>query len=376
MEQTIFPGVNKIAVLRATALGDMIFALPALKALHCAYPQAEIVYLGRDWHAGFLPGRLPGVKRVVAVPPVKCIEQLAQGLVIDPAAEADFFGRMQAENFDLALQMHGAGEFSNPFVLKLGARFSAGLRSPKAPPLDRWIPFGYYQNEVIRLLEVAALAGANTVSTSLQPCLPVLDADLAAAAPFLDGLRRPFAVIHPGSTDPRRCWSPEKFATVADWIAGQGLEIILTGQGEDGARIQAVQENMRAHALNLCDRLSLPALTGLLSHSALFVGNDSGPLHLALAVGAQAVGLFWVEYILNSMPLLRGNFYPLISWQRQCPRCGRFLDKAEADHPAGPCTHYVSLIEEISPEDMIRGVETMLRVKSNSPSRYTPGCNG
>jgi ADP-heptose:LPS heptosyltransferase len=168
-------------------------------------------------------------------------------------------------------------------------------------------------------------------------------------------------VIHPGSTDPRRCWSPEKYAATADWIAGQGLEIVLTGQGEDASRVQAVQSSMHAPATNLCDRLNLPGLTGLLSQAELFLGNDSGPLHLAIAVGARAVGLFWVENILNSLPLLRNNFYPLIAWQRQCPRCGSYVNKSEADQPSGPCTHYVPFVEEISPQDVIQGVEIMLK---------------
>jgi ADP-heptose:LPS heptosyltransferase len=362
MVHSVIPDVKKIAVFRATALGDLIFALPALHALYCTYPQAEIVYLGRDWHSAFLPGRLPRIQRVIAVPPLKTAEQIEQGLVIDPQAEEHFFALMQREHFDVALQMHGAGEHSNPFILRCGARVSAGLKSPMAPALDRWIPYTYYQNEVIRMLDTAALVGAAASTASLSPRLPVLESDLAKAAPFLENLRRPFAVIHPGATDPRRRWSPAKFAAVADWIAGQGLEIVLTGQGEDANRIRDVQANMRTPAANLCDRLSLPALAGLLSQAALFVGNDSGPLHLALAVGTQAVGLFWVEYMLNSLPLSRGNFYPLIAWQRQCPRCGRYLDKAEADHPTGPCTHYVSLLEEIPPEAAIQEVEIILRM--------------
>jgi ADP-heptose:LPS heptosyltransferase len=359
MDHTIVPDVKKIAVFRATVLGDLIFALPALEALHCTYPRAEIVYLGRNWHTTFLPGRLPGIKRVVAIPRPKSAEQINQGLVIDPAAETELFQEMQAESFDLAVQMHGAGEHSNPFVLNCQARHNVGLKSPNAVPLERWFPYVYYQSEVMRLLEVVALVGAST--DHLQPCLPVLENDFDEAAPFLERLHRPFAVIHPGSTDPRRCWSPEKYAAAANWIAGQGMDIVLTGQGEDAARIQAVLAKMHAPAINLCDRLSLPALTGLLSRAALFVGNDSGPLHLALAVGTRAVGLFWVEYIINSLPLQRGSFYPLIAWQRQCPRCGRFLDKAEADHPTGPCDHYVSLIEEISPENVIQAIEVILR---------------
>src|SRR2546430_14707651 len=63
------PGVRRIAVLRANALGDFIFALPALEALRAAYPQAEIVLLAKKWHATFLQGRPGPVDRVIVVPP-------------------------------------------------------------------------------------------------------------------------------------------------------------------------------------------------------------------------------------------------------------------------------------------------------------------
>lgn len=360
MTQAVFPDVQKIAVFRATALGDLIFVLPALRALRCTYPRAEIVYLGRDWHTAFLPGRLAGPHRVIAVPPPRITKQIIQGLVIDPEAGADFFARMRAEAFDLALQLHGGGEYSNPFVLALEPRFSVGLKSARAAPLDRWIPYIYYQHEVARLLEVVSLAGACPTPGDLQPSLPVLAGDLDAAAPALAELRRPFVALHPGSTDPRRCWSPLKYAAVADACAALGLAVVLTGSGPaDAARIQAVQQAMRAPAHNLCDRLSLPGLVGLLAQARLFIGNDSGPLHLALAVGARAVGLFWAEYTLNSLPLLRERFYPLIAWQRTCSLCGRTLDKAEADTPSNGCTHEVSFIEEIQPEDVLRGVAVL-----------------
>src|SRR5436309_7008981 len=68
-------GVRKIAVLRANALGDFIFALPALEALRAAYPQAEIVLLAKGWHATFLKGRPGPVDRVVVVPPCEGVSE-------------------------------------------------------------------------------------------------------------------------------------------------------------------------------------------------------------------------------------------------------------------------------------------------------------
>jgi ADP-heptose:LPS heptosyltransferase len=360
MQNSIFPEVRKIAVFRATALGDLIFALPALQALRDAYPQAELVYLGREWHAAFLPGRLPGPHRVIAVPPPRTAEQIQMGVVVDPEAEQEFLARMQAEAFDLAIQIHGAGEYSNPFLLSLAPRYTVGLKSPRAVPLDRWIPYVYYQNEVVRALEVVGLAGAGLASSQLLPRLHLLDSDRAEAAPIIESTRRPFAVIHPGSTDPRRTWSPQKYAEVGDFLAASGFAVFLTGTSIESGRVKAVEEAMRAPVTSLCGRLSLPGLAGLLSQAALFVGNDTGPLHLALGVGAKAVGLFWVEYLVNSLPLTRETFTPVIAWQRQCPDCGAFLTKAEADRPSAECPHERSLIEEITPADVIQGIEAVL----------------
>src|SRR3989442_10772331 len=63
------PGVARIAVLRANAVGDFIFTLPALAAVKAAYPGAELVLLGAPWHERFLSGRPGPVDRVLVVPP-------------------------------------------------------------------------------------------------------------------------------------------------------------------------------------------------------------------------------------------------------------------------------------------------------------------
>ena len=212
------PDVAKIAVLRANALGDLIFAVPALDALRAAYPDAEIVLLGRPWHTNFAPGRVRAIDRVEVVP-------LAQGIWSPPGRpdepfELDaFFDRMREEHFDLALQLHGGGRNSNPFVRRLGARVSVGLRTPDAEALDRNVPYVYYQSEVFRLLEVAAAAGAPTVH--VEPHLTVLDGDLAEAADVTGDVGT-LVALHPGATAGRRRWPAEKFAAIGDAAASVG----------------------------------------------------------------------------------------------------------------------------------------------------------
>lgn len=168
-----FDEVLKIAVLRGGGLGDLLFALPALDALAEAYPEAEIVLLGTPMHAALLRGRPGPVARVEVLPKTRGVHGGEHE--DDPRATGAFMRRMRAEGFDLACQMHGGGRYSNPFLLALGARHTVGTAPPDAAPLERTLPYVYYQHEVVRRLETVALAGAPSVGP--EPTLAVTPAE-------------------------------------------------------------------------------------------------------------------------------------------------------------------------------------------------------
>ncbi|HSU21073.1 MAG TPA: glycosyltransferase family 9 protein, partial [Variovorax sp.] len=154
--------MRKIAVFRPNAVGDFVFALPALHALRRAYPEAELVLLGLPWHAAFLDGRPGPIDRVVVVPPMA-------GVGLPPDADDDgaalrFAAAMRAETFDIACQMYGGGTYSNPLVASFGAGLTVGARAEGAPPLDRWVRYAEPNNRRLALLEVASLAGASEVA--------------------------------------------------------------------------------------------------------------------------------------------------------------------------------------------------------------------
>src|SRR2546421_5583352 len=172
------PDVGKIAVLRVNGLGDFLYAVPALEALRAAYPAAEIVLLAKDWHAAFLAGRPGPVDRVVVVPPARGVGE-ANDFEEDRGHLERFFAAMARERFDLAIQIHGGGRYSNPFLLRLGARLTVGLKTPDAAPLDRWAPYIYFQPESIRYLEVVSLIGAK--ATVLEPRISVIEEDFVEA---------------------------------------------------------------------------------------------------------------------------------------------------------------------------------------------------
>lgn len=347
------PDVEKIAVVRANALGDFLFALPALEALRATYPHAEIVLLAKSWHAAFLKGRPSPVDRVVVVPP--CVGVGAEeGAQEDPVALEHFFSDMVREHFDLALQLHGGGRYSNPFTLRLGAHLTVGLRTPDAAPLDRCLPYVYFQQEVMRYLETVSLVGAAPVV--LEPRIAVTQADLVEAQRQVPESDKPLIALHPGASDPGRRWPAEKFAELGDALAAKGAHVLITGVEDERSTVEAVSSAMRCYPQNLCGHLSLGGLTGLLSRCHLVVSNDTGPLHLAAAVGVPTIGLFWGFNMLTGGHLLRAHHRPIISWQLYCSVCGIDLTRSR-------CQHDISYVSDIGVEEVIDAAHQLLCCK-------------
>jgi ADP-heptose:LPS heptosyltransferase len=351
--------VRRIAVLRPNAVGDFVFALPALHALKHCYPEAEIVLLGKDWHAGFLRGRPGPVDRVAVLPPVPGV-----GAPVDAAGDERaidrFIEAMRGERFDIALQMFGAGHYSNPFLLRLGARVSAGARADGAPMLDRWTPYCEPNNRRLALLEVAGLVGAWPGSLPL-PELVVTDADrleadcaLAPMPPMQSIASKRLAVLQPGATDPRRCWPAQRFAALGDRLAQAGMRVAVNGSAAEAALVQAVAGSMRHPAIALAGTLSLGGLCGLLEHAALVVSNDTGPLHLALALGVPSVGIFWLTNLVEGMPLRQSGLRVALSLRTCCPVCGQ-------DNIVTRCAHDESFVADVSLEQVEQLALSLLR---------------
>jgi len=341
---------RKIAVVRANGVGDYLFSEPALQALRSAYPRAQIVLLGKHWHRQFLSGRPGPVDRVIVVP--RCPGVGAEPHEApDTAALDDFFRVMEHEQFDLAVQLHGGGRYSNPFTRRLGARFTIGLQAEDAAPLDRVIPYYYFQPEVLRYLEVVSLVGAAPVR--LEPSLALTPADCAEADALDLPRDRPWVLLHPGATDPRRHWPAPKFAALADTLARHGARILVNGTGPERAVVDAVIGRMRAPAVDLYGRVSLGGLAAVLARCAVVVANDSGPLHLAAAVGTSTVGIYWCGNFINGGPVMRRRHRPSMSWRLNCPICGQ-------NTLTDPCTHSASFVADVDLHEVTRSALALL----------------
>lgn len=292
------PEVQRVAVFRGLMLGDLLCATPALRALRAGLPHARIALVGLPWARSFA-ARLPSVDEFIEFPgwpglPERPIE--------DAAALPRFIARMRARRFDLAVQLHGSGRIVNPLVAAFGARHSAGFASlPDAEdPAGAWrpaadaalyAPWPTHGTEVERLLALTDHLGLPRQGQSLD--WPQSAADQAAAQALLASLPGPahtaYAVVHPGSQLPSRRWPPERFAAVADRIASQGLRVLLTGSAAEAQLTAQVAGAMHAPASNLAGQTSLWTLGALIDGAALLVCNDTGPSHLAAAMGTPSV---------------------------------------------------------------------------------------
>lgn len=339
-----FPNVRRIAVLRGGGLGDLFFALPALEALRAAYPNAEIVLLGSRLHARLLEARPSPVDEVIVLPE-------SDGNGAEPAEREieDFRQRVCHRPVDLGVQLHGGGTWSNPFLLRLEPRFTVGCRAEGAEPLDRSVPFRYYQNETMRALEVACAAGAPAVV--LEPRIRATAADIAAADRVLGLSDRSLITIHPGAKDPRRRWPASNFAAVAAECVDRGLDVVLVGALSEIDLLDSVAVEARARAPQRPDcgvrqlvGSDMSVLCGVLARSAAFVGNDSGPRHLARALDVPTVGVFWAGDVINTGPIGRTWDRVLISWRADCPVCGRDITGETAPR----CPHDASVVDMVS----------------------------
>jgi len=354
--------VSKIAVFRPSALGDFVFCLPAVHALRSAYPTAEIVYLGKRWHADFLRGRPGPVDRVVVVPPVAGIgtsdasdkappdasdnapPDASDNAPADASVEAKFTDAMRRERFDLAMQMYGGGRYANPLLQRFNARLTVGMRTPDAAPLGRCLPFGGLVNRRLQLLEIAALAGAQSWPMTSTLHATNLDRELAARlVPATPG--KPLIMVQPGATDPRRRWPAKRFAAVADALAEEGAIVAVNGTQSEAPLVREVLETMRHDAVDLSGKATLSALCGLLERCTLIVANDTGPLHLALEIGTPGVGIYWFTNLVESAPLSQRGHRAAVSLRVNCPVCG-------LANVVQRCEHDVSFVDDVALEEV------------------------
>ncbi len=271
----------RIGVFRALHLGEMLCAVPALRALRAALPDACITLIGMPWAAG-LVRRFSGLFDAhVSFPGYPGLP----GQAADLAQLPGFMGAMQAQGFDCVLQMHGSGVLTNPLVRTFGATMNAGFYRPGdyCPDPLHFLPWEEDCHEVLRLTRLMEFLGVPVHDCELE--FPLLPEDFRSLHACNAGPpAAPYICLHPGAQVAARRWPAERFAAVGDALHEAGLQVVLAGAAQDHAIAEQVRGSMRAPALNLAGRIGLGAFAALLARARLLLCNDTGLTHLAAAV--------------------------------------------------------------------------------------------
>jgi ADP-heptose:LPS heptosyltransferase len=300
---------KRILAVKQADLGDLLAVTPALQALRAAHPGARIDLLVPPSSADLLEGA-GFLDRIITYD--KYIFDSLRGL-LSPAAVVSALRlllRLRLERYDaLALFHHFATRWGSikfrALAMAVGSPVKAGLDNGRGGfltlhALDRG--FGT-QHEAEYWLAVAGLLGADA-GAGWRTSVPVSDSDRAEAAQLVQSIGNshamhstPLVAVHPGTGrySSARTWPVERFAEVARSLADSHVaDIIVTG-GPDEVELAAALEAEigrpgRVHSF--AGRTSIHVTAALLEQCDLFIGNDSGPMHLAAAVGTPVVAVF------------------------------------------------------------------------------------
>lgn len=283
---------KRILVLRYRFIGDTILTVPFLRNLRRAEPDARIVWVVAPGSSDVVRG-IPYVDDMVYWDPVT-IHADSRGGHRTLAAKWAFIKELRKERFDKVYVLKRSLS-SAIIALLTGARERIGFDTEgRGILLTKRVPYRHDRHEVRNFLAVLSADGIEAPDDYLE-CWTTPEED-AAAESLLSGagvtsLSRVVA-LHPFSANVRRGWPLENFADLASRFRDQGCFPLLLGAPGDRKRLEAVRELFGEETVDMVGRCSLRVTMSLLRRCSLFVGNDSGVMHLAAASGIPLVALF------------------------------------------------------------------------------------
>jgi lipopolysaccharide heptosyltransferase I len=287
----------RILIVRLSAVGDVIHGLPVLNALRGALPDAFLAWVVEDRAAALLRGHA-AIDELIVVP---------RGFLKSPRRIWELRRRLRGLRFDTTIDLQGLAK--SAVVARLsGAPRRIGFGDEKGRELSGWL-----NNDLVRTraahiidcnLELLRPLGIERPPVRFE--IPESAADAAAAAEIVcqQRLEGGFGIINPGAGWPSKLWPAPRFAAVGEYLGRvERLPtlVVWAGEREKGwaRQIVAGGEGYAREA----PRTSLTELAALCRRARVFVGSDTGPLHLAAAVGTACVGMY------GPMPAQRNGPY-------------------------------------------------------------------
>ena len=307
---------RKILVIKLDHLGDVLLATPVFTNLRRTYPKAEIHALVGGWSVPVLRN-CPDIDRLIPYnAPFFCRDTQSA----TPIERLRLFKALRQARYELVVDLR-TDWLTIVFALFGNARYRLDLATLQVlSKLGRFQFSG--EHEVERNLDLLRYAQIET-----SPCTPrfyTTSTDEKKVDALFEalGVRQDTALvaIHPGSPVALKRWRAERFAAVADWlVAHRSARVVFVGTTAESPTVATVQKQMRYPSENLAGKTTFSELAEVLRRCALFIGNDSGPMHLAAAVGTQTVGLYGPGNPARFGPV--GTHCWTIRQEQNCPPC-------------------------------------------------------
>jgi lipopolysaccharide heptosyltransferase I len=327
---------QRIALIKPSALGDIVHSLPVLTALRRRYPEAHITWVVSRSYEALLQGHpdldatLPFERTRARFRPLRAA-----------LAQVRFLRQLRAERFDLVVDLQGLLR-SGVMALASGAARRVGLGTAREGagyfytdsvpvPGTSGGPNSGHLHAVERYWLVAQALGAGAGPIEFR--VPLAKGARRWAVEVLRGCPRPWLMLGVGSRWLTKRWPPEHFAELARRAqAHAGGTALFIGSRDEADLAAAVARGLAGSVRDLTGRTTLPQLAALLSRADVMLSNDSGPLHLAAALGRPVVAPYTCTKVTYHGPYgAPGGGVETRVWCRGSyrKRCGRLECMAE-----------------------------------------------
>jgi 3-deoxy-D-manno-octulosonic-acid transferase/heptosyltransferase-1 len=290
-----------ILIVKLSAIGDVIHTLPALNAVRIHYPDANITWLVEEDAALLVQGH-EALDRVIVSKRKRWLKALRSSSFLNTAQEVfGFIKALRDTRYDMIFDFQALLKSGILIALAKGRRkigFGKGLEHMEYSYLflnERVPAVSMEHHALSRGLMMLNALGISTPGVEYK--LPVSDRDRQKVDDLLQryGVVNPrrFVVINPVAKWESKLWSNRKFAQLADRIVAQyDVGVVFSGSFEDRQTIHQIKIDMGAPAVNLAGKTTLKMLAALYARADAVISTDTGPMHLAVAVGTPVVALF------------------------------------------------------------------------------------
>lgn len=325
-----------ILIVKLSAIGDVIHTLPALNAIRKAYPEARITWLVEEAAHDLIKDH-PALDRVLVSKRKRWLKKLRSLLFLSAIKEMyGFINELRDTHYDMILDFQALLKSGILIALTNGKRkigFGKGLEHMEYSYLflnERVAAVSMEYHALTRGLMLLNALGIPTPEVEYK--LAVSDHDRQQVNDLLEryGMVNPgrLVVVNPVAKWESKLWSNRKFAQLADRIIAQyDAGVVFTGSFEDRPTIHQIQAGMRSPAANLAGETTLKMLAAICAKADVVVSTDTGPMHLAVAVGTTVVALFGPTAPWRTGPYGSGNQVVTAGqacapcFKRHCPTC-------------------------------------------------------